>query len=163
MLGRDNDCSDSDRFRVAIFDGNLGFGVGSEPGGFARFANSAEFSPEAVREHDGGGHEFWGFPAGIPKHKSLVARTLLSSFFSRDTAGIDALGDIGALAGEGVHNVDAIGVKDIIVVGITNFANGGANEFVVVKLGSGCDFARHDNEIGFNEGLARNPTGWVLA
>ena len=148
---------------MAIFDGNLGFGVGSEPGGFARFANSAEFSPEAVREHDGGGHEFWGFPAGIPKHKSLVACTLLSSFFSRDTAGIDALGDIGALAGEGVHNVDAIGVKDIIVVGIPNFANGGANEFVVVKLGSGCDFARHDNEIGFNEGLARNPTGWVLA
>jgi hypothetical protein len=148
---------------VAIFDGNLGFGVGSEPGGFAGFANSAEFSSEAVREHDGGGHEFWGFPAGIPKHKSLVARTLLSSFFSRDTAGIDALGDIGALAGEGVHNVDAIGVKDIIVVGITNFANGRANEFVVVKLGSGCDFARNDNEIGFNEGLARNPTGWVLA
>jgi hypothetical protein len=93
----------------------------------------------------------------------LVARTLLSSFLSRDTAGIDPLGDIGALAGEGVHNVDAIGVKDIIVVGITNFTNGGANEFVVVELGSGCDFARYDNEIGFNESLTCNSTGWVLA
>jgi hypothetical protein len=72
------------------------------------------------------------------------------------------LGDIGALAGEGVHNVDAIGVKDIIVVGIPNFANGGANEFVVVKLGSGRYFACHDNEIGFNEGLTRNPTRGVL-
>ena len=59
--------------------------------------------------------------------------------------------------------VKVIGVKDIIVVGIPNFANGGANEFVVVKLGSGRDFACHDNEIGFNEGLTRNPTGWVLA
>jgi hypothetical protein len=148
---------------MAVFDGNLGFGIGPEPGGFTRFANSAEFSAEAMGEHDRRGHEFRGFSAGVPKHKSLVARTLLSSFLSRDTAGIDSLSDIRALAGEGVHNVDAIGVKDIIVVGIPNFANGGANEFVVVKFGSGCDFARHDNEIGFNEGLTRNSTGWVLA
>jgi hypothetical protein len=93
----------------------------------------------------------------------LITGTLLSSFFSRDTAGIDPLGDIRALAGECVHDVNAIGVKYIVVVGIPNFANGGANEFVVIKLGPGRYFACHDNEIGFNEGLTRNPTRWVLA
>ena len=32
--------------------------------------------------------------------------------------------------------MDSIGVKDVIVVGVTNFSNGRANEFVVVKLGT---------------------------
>ncbi len=58
--------------------------------------------------------------------------------------------------------MDAIGVKDVIVVGIADFTDGGSDNLIVVKLGSGRDFARNDDKIRFHEGFAGNTAGGVL-
>jgi len=162
VLGGNHDRGDADGFILAVLDGDLGFGVGAEPGNFARFANSAEFASEVVGEHDGGGHEFWGFAAGEAEHETLIARALLGGFLTRNAAGIDPLGDIRALAGEGVHDVDAIGVKDVFRMGIADGADGGANEGIVVQFGAGGDFSCDDDEVGFHEGFASDAAVRVL-
>ncbi len=82
MLGGNNDGGDPNRFGLAVFDGNLGFGIGSQPWGFARFADPAEFSPEPVGEHNRSRHEFRSFPTGIAEHQSLVAGPLLGGFLA---------------------------------------------------------------------------------
>ena len=140
----------------------MGFGVGAEPRDFARLADAAEFASEVVREHDGGGHEFRGFAAGEAEHETLIARPLLGGFLSRSAAGIDALGDIGALAGEGVHDVDAVGVEDVFGMSITDGADGGANELIVIQFREGGDFSCDDDEIGLNQGFAGDAAVRVL-
>ena len=140
----------------------MGFGVGAEPRDFARLADAAEFASEVVREHDGGGHEFRGFAAGEAEHETLIARPLLGGFLSRSAAGIDALGDIGALAGEGVHDVDAVGVEDVFGMSITDRADGGANELIVIQFRAGGDFSCDDDEIGLNQGFAGDAAVRVL-
>jgi len=147
---------------LTILNGDLGFGVGSEPGDFARLADAAEFTSEVVREHDGGGHKFRGFAAGEAEHESLIACSLLGGFLSRSAAGINALGDIGALAGEGVHDVDAVGVEDVFGMSITDGADGGANDLIVVQLRAGGDFPCDDDEIGLNKGFAGDAAEGVM-
>ena len=162
VLGRNHHGSDADGFVLTILNGDLGFGVGSEPGDFARLADPAEFTSEVVREHDGGGHKFRGFAAGEAEHQALIACSLLGGFLSRSAAGIDALGDIGALAGEGVHDVDAVGVEDVFGMSITDGADGGANDLIVVQFSAGGDFPCDDDEVGLNESFAGDAAEGVL-
>ena len=161
LRGNDH-CGDADWFGVAILDGDLSFGIGAKPGDFARFTDSAQFTTEAVGEHDRGWHELRGFAAGVAKHKTLVARPLFGGFFPRDFSGIDPLGDIGALAGESVHDVDAVGMKDIIIVGITDLTDGGSNELIVVELGAGGNFPCNDNEVRFYKSFTGDTAGGIL-
>jgi hypothetical protein len=162
VLSGNHDRGDAEGFVLTVLNGDLSFGVGAEPGDFTRFTNSAEFSSEVVGEHDGGGHKFWGFAAGEAEHESLIARALLGGFLARNAAGIDPLGDIGALASEGVHDVDAVGVKNVFWVGIADGADGGADDGIVVQFGAGGDFSCDDDEIGFYEGFAGDATVRVL-
>jgi len=162
VLSGNHDRGDAEGFVLTVLNGDLGFGVGAEPGDFTRFTNSAEFSSEVVGEHDGGGHEFWGFAASEAEHEALIARALLGGFLTRNAAGIDPLGDIGALAREGVHDVDAVSVKNVFRVGIADGADGGANDSIVVQFGAGGDFTCDDDEVGFYEGFASDATVRVL-
>jgi hypothetical protein len=148
---------------VAILDGDLSFGIGAKPRDFARFTDSAQLTTKAVGEHDWGWHELGGFSAGVAKHKTLVTRPLFGGFFSRNFPGIDPLSDIGTLAGESVHDVDTVGMKHIIIVCVTDFANGGSNELIVVELGAGGDFPCNNNEVRFHESLAGDTAGGILA
>ena len=162
VLGRNYYGSDPDGFVLTILNGYLGFGVGSEPGDFARLADAAEFTSEVVREHDWGGHKFRSFAAGKAEHETLIACSLLRGFLPRSAAGINTLGDIGALAGEGVHNVDAVSVKDVFGMSITDGADGGANELIEVQFSAGGDFPCDDDEIGLNQGFAGDAAEGVL-
>ena len=147
---------------MTILNGDLGFSVGAEPRNFARLADAAEFASKVVREHDGGGHKFRGFAAGEAEHEALIARSLLGGLLPRSAAGINALGDIGALAGEGVHDVDAVGVEDVFGMSITNGADSGANELIVVQFRAGGDFPCDDDEVGLNKGFAGDAAEGVM-
>ena len=162
VLGGNHDGGDADGFVLAVLDGDLGFGVGAEPGNFARLTNPTEFAPEVVGEHDGGGHEFWGFAAGEAEHEALIARALLGGFLTGSATRIDPLGDIRALASEGVHDVDAVGMKNVFGMGIADGADGRANQGIVVQLGAGGDFSCDDDEVGFHESFAGDAAVRVL-
>ena len=162
MLGGNNDRRDPDRFSVAVFNRYLGFGIRAKPWGFSGFADPAEFPAEPVGEHDRGGHEFRGFAARKAKHQALVPSALFRAFFAGNAPGIHALGDIRALSGEGVHDVDAVGMEDVIIVGISDFPDGGADDLVVIKLGAGGDLPGNDNEVGFDQGFTCHPAHRVL-
>jgi hypothetical protein len=92
----------------------------------------------------------------------LIAGTLLGGFFSSYSPGIDPLGDIRALTGEGIHDVDAIGMEDIVVMGVSDFSDGGADQLVVVEFGTGGNFPCDDYEIRFNKGLTSDAADWIL-
>ena len=113
-------------------------------------------------EHDGGRHELRGFPTSVAEHEALIAGTLLGGFFSSHASGIDPLSDIRALTCEGIHDVDAISMEDIVVMGVSDSANGGTDQLVVVEFGTGGNFSRDHNEIGFNKGLTSDAADWIL-
>ena len=73
------------------------------------------------------------------------------------------MGDIGALAGESVHDVDAVGMKDIIIVGITDLTDRGSNELIVIELGAGGNFSGNDNEVRFYKSFTGDTAGGILA
>ena len=162
MLGGNNDRRDPDRFALTVLNRDLGFGIGAKPRGFSGFTDPAEFPAETVGKHDGGGHEFRSFPARKAKHEALVSSALFRAFFTGNAAGIHALGDIRALAREGVHDVDAVGMKDVVIVGISDFPDGGADDLVVIELGASGDLAGNDNKVGFDQGFTGHPAHWIL-
>ena len=115
-----------------------------------------------MSKDDGGRHEFGGFVAGKAKHEALVAGSLFFADFSFSCAGIDALGDVGTLLGEGLGDEDLVGVKDVVRVGVADFADGVADDCGVVNASFGGDFTGYDDEVGFNEGFAGYTGGGVL-
>ena len=147
VLGGNHHRGDPDGAVVAILHGDLRFGVRAEPGGLAALADPAQFAPEAVGEHYGGGHQLRGFTAGVAEHQALVTGALLRGLFAVGLLGVDTLGDIRALAGEGIHDVDLVGVKDIVFVDIADLADGATDEGVVVELGPGGDFPGDDHQV----------------
>ena len=95
VLGGDDHVGDANDVEPVIFHGDLAFGVGAQPVHLTAFSDACEGSAEAVREHDGSGHEFWGFGARVAEHDSLVTGALLSGVFPFGSAGVDALRDVG--------------------------------------------------------------------
>jgi len=53
-------------------------------------------------------------------------------------------------------------VEDVIGMGITDGADGGANDLIVVQFSAGGDFPCDDDEVGLNESFAGDATEGVL-
>jgi len=115
-----------------------------------------------MREHDGRGHEFGRFVAGVTEHEPLVAGALLGSFLALGLAGIHTLRDVGRLLRDnGVHE-DLVGVEHVVVVHIADFADGVAGDFGEVKPGARGDFAADDDDVGFGVTFAGDAAEPVL-
>ena len=93
--------STRNRFAVAIFDGDLGFSIGTEEIDFLALADFREALRQAVGQLDRHGHQFFGFVAGKAEHQALVARA----------AGVHAHGDVRRLALDGAHDRAGVGIK----------------------------------------------------
>ena len=83
-----------------------------------------------MRKHDRRRHEFRRFVAGVTEHQTLIARALLRRVLAVGRARIDALCDIGRLFGDDVLDVDLVGVKNVVVVHVTDLAHRLANDLV---------------------------------
>ncbi len=162
VLSGDDDAGDLYRLTVLIANGNLGFGIGAQPGVFAGFALSGEGATEAVGKDNGRGHQLGGFIASEAEHEALVASALLCAFFAFGSASIYALGDVGALLGNCFGDENFIGVKDVVVVDVADAADRVANDGFGVKLGFCGDFASKDDEVGFDECFAGDARVFVL-
>ena len=96
-----------DGLAVLVLDGDLALRVGTQPFHFAGLADAGQFAAELMRIHDRRGHQLGRFIAGITEHQTLVAGALLRGVLAFGGAGIHALGDVGALGGDGVHDEHA--------------------------------------------------------
>ena len=53
-------------------------------------------------------------------------------------------------------------MKDVVIVGISDFPDGGADDLVVIELGASGDLAGNDNKVGFDQGFTGHPAHWIL-
>ena len=137
VLGGDHHLDNPHGPPVLVLDGDLGLGVGPQPGDLARLAHAVQLPPQPVGEHDRRRHQFRRFIAGVAEHQSLVSRALLRRLLALGRAGIHALGDVRALAGEQIGDEHLVGVKDIVVIDVADAGDGVAHRFVDVDLGLG--------------------------
>ncbi len=128
VLGGNDDVRNADRHAALVDHGDLRLRVGTEPARLAALADAGQLATEAMREHDRRRHQFRRLVAGKTEHQTLVARALLGVAFAFRIARVHALRDVGALAGDDVLNVDLVGVKNVVVVHVTDLAHGIAHD-----------------------------------
>ena len=73
------------RAAANVFDGDLGFAIGTEEIDYVLLADLGELVGELVSQLDGHGHQLGSFVTGESEHEALVSRT----------ASVDAHGNIG--------------------------------------------------------------------
>ncbi len=115
-------------------------------------------------EHDGSGHEFFGFVGGEAEHDALVSGSLFFTVFASGGAGVYALRDVGGLAGEEVGDGDVVRMEDGVVLfgAVADFPYGSADDFLNVECSGGGDFSGEDDAVAFDEGFTCDAAGGVL-
>ena len=164
VLGRDDHVLDSDRTAVFVAHGDLRLTVRANPLGTlgARLAEAGQLAVEAVGEHHRGRHELRGLIGGVTEHDALVAGTHLGVLLAFGLTLVDALGDIGRLLREQVRDEDLVGVEDVVVVHVADFADGGADDFLEIDLRLRGEFAGDDDVVALDQGLAGDAGETVL-
>ncbi len=169
VLSGDDDVDDARGLAIDVFDGNLAFGVGTEPlGKLTSLADAGQLTAKAMRKHDRCRHQLGCFVTSIAKHDALVASALFTVLFAFGFRSVHTLSDVGALNGEVVVDEDLVGVEDVVHVGVTDATDGVANdlahvddfvdglggaELLVLELRNG-DFTTDDDDIALHEGFA---------
>jgi hypothetical protein len=91
-----------------------------------------------VGQHDGHGHQFLSFVAGIAEHQALVA----------GATGIHAHGDVGRLALDGIEDAAGFAVEAHSRIRVADIVNHAAYQAGHIDVGSGGDFARNHADSG---------------
>jgi hypothetical protein len=79
------------RLITIVFDRDLRFGVGTQPGNLPRFSQPRQLAPQFVGEGNRRRHELRSFIAGKTKHQSLIACALFVRAFAIRGGAIDTL------------------------------------------------------------------------
>ena len=91
--------------------------------------------------------------------------------FAFGFACVHALGNVWTLPGDDVLNVDLVGVKNVVVVHVTDFTHGVAHDLVdrhdrLERFSRGQignrDLATDDDSVALGERLAGDATVWIL-
>src|ERR1044071_4081873 len=162
MLGGNHHVGDADGLVVDVLDGNLAFGVGPKPFDPAAFADAGQFAAEVMGVHDRSRHELRRLICGVAEHQALVSGTLLRMPFAFGGPGVDTLGDVGALLGNGIDDEDTVGVENIVVMGITDLADGLTRYGVVVEPGLGGNLTAHHHEVALGVGFTGDAAVFIL-
>ena len=163
VLSRDNDGVDALRDNgtvvVLVLDGDLGLGVGSEPGEGAVTASSGHGSVELVSEEESKGEELRGLVSGITEHDTLVTSTeLLKSLLV-----VETLGNVRGLLLNSDEQVAGLVVKTLLGVIVTDVLDGITDDLLVVELGLGGDLTEDHDHTGLGGSLTSNLGEGVLA
>lgn len=144
---------------VLVFDGDLGLGVGSQPGQRAVTAGSGHGSVQLVREQESQGEQLRGLIGSIAEHDTLVTSTeLLKSLLV-----VKTLGDIRGLLLNGNEQVKGLVVKALGGVIVADALNGVTDDLLVVELGLGGDLTEDHDHTGLGGSLASNLGEGVLS
>src|SRR6266478_345837 len=154
MLRRDNHALNLYRPAVSVFDGDLGFAIGSEKIGFAALTNLRQILHQTMGHLNRKRHQLRSLVAGVTEHHPLIARPL---FFVEPFALRHTLRNIRRLLLDGCQNRTGVAVKTHGGIGITNIPNDFANDVGVIHLSFASNLARNDHHSGFCQTFTGNP------
>lgn len=163
VLGRHNDGVDTERddgtVVVGVLNGDLGLGVGTEPGELAAVTGLLHGAVELVGEEEGQGQELRGLVGGISEHDTLVTGTeVLKSLVV-----VKTLGNVGRLLLNGDEHVASLVVEALGRVIVANVLDGVTDGLLVVETGLCGDLAEDHDHTGLGGSLASNLGERVLA
>jgi hypothetical protein len=162
VLGRDDDGVDAlgndGTVVVAVLDGDLGLGVGSEPGERAVAAGGGHGSVKLVGEEESEGEELRGLVGGITEHDTLVT----SAELLEGLVVVKTLSDIGRLLLNGDEQVAGLVVKTLGGVIVADALDGLTDDLLVVELGLGADLTEDHDHTGLGGSLTSNLGEGVL-
>ena len=92
----------------------------------------------------------------------MIASALLCGVLSFSCACIDSLFDIAGLLAHFTNNPAGVGVKNAIVIDVSDVADGGAHVLLKVKLRIAGYLAADDDEVAFGERFASHATQRIL-
>jgi hypothetical protein len=154
VLSRNNDGVNTQRddgtVVVCVLDGDLGLGVGPEPGEGAVVAGIGHGLVELVGKLDGKGKVLRGLVGGIAEHDTLVTGTeLLESLLV-----VKTLSNVGALLLNGDEDVASLVVEALLGRVVADVLDGVTDDLLVVDLGLGGDLAEDHDHAGLGGTLA---------
>ena len=144
VLGGNHDGVDALGLAVDVLDADLALAVGTQEIELAGAPHFAQLANQLVGQHDRQRHQLRGFVAGVAEHQALVA----------GAAGIDAHGDVGRLALDGVEDAAGLAVEAEAGVGVADVVDHAAHQARHVDVGIGGDFARNHADSGGDQDLA---------
>ena len=163
VLGRDDDGVDTQgndgAVVVLVLDGDLGLGVGSEPGELTAVTGLLHGAVQLVGEEEGQGQELGGLVGGISEHDTLVTSTELLE----GLVVVETLGNVGRLLLNGDEHVAGLVVEALVGVIVANVLDGVTDDLLVVEAGLGGDLAKDHDHTGLGGSLASHLGERVLA
>ena len=124
-----------------------------------------------MRKHNRRRHKLGRFVARVTEHEPLIARALFRGVLPIRRARVHALRDVGGLFGDDVLDVDLVGMKNVVVVHVTDLSNciahdfvdrqNSAERFVFGKIWNR-DLAADDHDVALGVGFARDATMSIL-
>ena len=153
VLSRDDDgvdtLGDNGTTVLGVLNGDLGLGVGAEPGERAVTTSGGHGSVELVGEEEGEGEELGGLVGGITEHDTLVTSTeLLESLFV-----VETLSNVRGLLLNGDEQVAGLVIEALGGVVVANVLDSITNDLLVVNVGAGGDLAEDHDHAGLGGSL----------
>jgi hypothetical protein len=145
VLGGDDNSVDAKRLDatvvVGVFNGNLGLGIGAQPGDGAIVTGSLHGGVELVGEEDSQGQELRGLVGGIAEHDTLVTGTeLLKSLLV-----VETLSNIGGLLLNGNQDVASLVVETLLRGIVTDVLDSVTDDLLVVQTSIGGNLTEDHN------------------
>ena len=162
MLRGNNDARNPDGFAILVNHRDLRLCVRPEPAHFAALSNPSEFAPKSVRKHNRRRHQLRRFIARVAEHQPLIPCTLLGGFLAFGGTGIHALSNVRRLLGNHAAHKNSIGMKNIVVMNVTDLAHAIAHDLEVIEFRFRGDLAADDDNIALSVSLARDAAVWIL-
>ena len=124
-----------------------------------------------MRTHDGRRHELRRFVTRVAEHQSLIAGALFCGVLTFNCTGVHALCNIGRLFSDDVGYGNFVGVKDIVVIYVTDIADRVSHELfdmqhtrqrLIFGEARDSDLAAYEYHVALGEGFASYATTSVL-
>ena len=143
---------------LLVLDGNLGLGVGTQPGQGAVTASLGHGGIELVSEEESEREELGGLVGGIAEHDTLVAGTeLLKSLVV-----VETLSNVRRLLLDGDEKVTGLVVEALLRVIVADVLDGITDDLLVVKASTGGDLAEDHDHTSLGGSLASDLGEGVL-
>lgn len=163
VLGRDDDgvntLGDDGTVVVLVLDGDLGLGVGAQPGEGSVTAGSRHGGVQLVGKNDGQGKELRGLVGGVSEHDSLVS----SSELLKGLIVVKTLGNVGGLLLNGDQDVAGLVVESLSGVIVSDVLDGTTDDLLVVEAGLGGDLSEDHDHTSLGGGLTSDLGEGVLS
>ena len=168
MLRGDQDLLDLHRHAIEVADGHLRLAVRAQVGHHVGLAHVGQALGELVRQRDRQRHELVRLAAGVAEHHPLVTgardvhRVIVGGIVASLVGRVHALGDVRRLLVDRVDHRARVGAEPQVGIRVADLADRLAGHVLDVDVRVGRDLARHHDQAGVHERLARHAAVGVV-